>query len=96
MQVVVIGGAKRAPIAGGIESMSGRPYLVRVARGWAPDELDLWHVTGGACALGHPTGASGVRIVVTCLPAREAADANRGNASICIAVGDARAIAIKR
>ncbi|SHI76109.1 acetyl-CoA C-acyltransferase [Wenxinia saemankumensis] len=54
------------------------------------------NVNGGACALGHPIGASGARIVVTLLHALEARDLKRGVAAICIGGGEATAIAIER
>ncbi len=63
-------------------------------------ELSLAHekvnVHGGACALGHPIGASGARILVTLLAALETYDLNRGVASLCIGGGEATAMAIKR
>ena len=54
------------------------------------------NVHGGACALGHPIGASGARIVVTLLHALEKYDLNRGVASLCIGGGEATAIAVER
>ncbi len=54
------------------------------------------NVNGGACALGHPIGASGARIVVTLLHALEARSLKRGIAAICIGGGEATAIAIER
>ena len=63
-------------------------------------ELDLSHdkvnVHGGACALGHPIGASGARIMVTLLAALEKYDLKRGVASLCIGGGEATAIALER
>ncbi|MGD9545545.1 MAG: acetyl-CoA C-acyltransferase [Methylocystis sp.] len=63
-------------------------------------ELDLPHdkvnIRGGACALGHPIGASGARIIVTLLAAMEAQDLKRGVATLCIGGGEATAIAIER
>ncbi len=50
----------------------------------------------GACALGHPIGASGARIVVTLLNALEQRSLKRGVASICIGGGEALSIAIER
>ncbi len=62
--------------------------------------LDLPHdrlnVNGGACALGHPIGASGARIVVTLLAALERRGLDRGVASLCIGGGEATAVAIER
>ncbi len=54
------------------------------------------NVNGGACALGHPIGASGARIIVTLLHAMEARGLRRGVAAICIGGGEATAIAIER
>jgi len=54
------------------------------------------NVHGGACALGHPIGASGARIVVTLLAAMERRDAKRGVAAICIGGGEGTAIALER
>ena len=63
-------------------------------------DLDLPHdkvnVHGGACALGHPIGASGARILVTLLSALERYDFKRGMAALCIGGGEATAIAIER
>lgn len=54
------------------------------------------NIYGGACALGHPIGASGARILVTLLNALEARDAKRGVAAVCIGGGEGTAIAIER
>ncbi len=54
------------------------------------------NVHGGACALGHPIGASGARIMVTLLNALEKRDLKRGVAAICIGGGEGTAIAIER
>lgn len=54
------------------------------------------NVHGGACALGHPIGASGSRIIVTLLNALETQDKKRGLAAICIGGGEGTAIAIER
>ncbi|MFI2812616.1 acetyl-CoA C-acyltransferase [Microbulbifer sp. YPW16] len=66
----------------------------------AMKELGLPHdkvnVNGGACALGHPLGASGARIIVTLLGALEKRGLNKGVASLCIGGGEATAIAIER
>lgn len=66
----------------------------------AMKELDIPHdkvnVHGGACALGHPLGASGARIIVTLLGALETYDLKRGVASLCIGGGEATAIAVER
>ncbi|MGH8164222.1 MAG: thiolase family protein [Rhodanobacteraceae bacterium] len=57
---------------------------------------DKLNVNGGACAMGHPIGATGARIVVTLLNAMIARDAKRGIAALCIGGGEATAIAIER
>jgi len=54
------------------------------------------NVNGGACALGHPIGASGARILVTLLHALEAKGGRRGVASLCIGGGEGTAIALER
>lgn len=63
-------------------------------------EMDLQrekvNVNGGACALGHPIGASGARIMVTLLNALEKRGLKRGVAAICIGGGEGTAIAIER
>ncbi|GGF31400.1 acetyl-CoA acetyltransferase [Aliidongia dinghuensis] len=63
-------------------------------------ELDLPHdkvnVHGGACALGHPIGASGARLIVTLIAALEQYDLKRGVASLCIGGGEATALAVER
>ena len=53
------------------------------------------NVNGGACALGHPIGASGARLVVTLLHALKARNLKRGVASLCIGGGEATAIAVE-
>ena len=66
----------------------------------AMQDLGLAHdqvnIHGGACALGHPVGASGARIIVTLLNAMEKHDVKRGIASLCIGGGEATAVAIER
>ncbi|WP_421858648.1 thiolase family protein [Oricola sp.] len=57
---------------------------------------DRLNVHGGACALGHPIGASGARIIVTLLNALETHDKATGIASLCIGGGEGTAIAIER
>jgi acetyl-CoA C-acetyltransferase len=54
------------------------------------------NINGGACALGHPIGASGARIIVTLLAALQAHDLKRGIATLCIGGGEATALAIER
>ena len=57
---------------------------------------DRLNIAGGACALGHPIGASGARIVVTLLHALMRTGGRRGVASLCIGGGEATALAIER
>ena len=63
-------------------------------------QLNLPHekvnIHGGACALGHPVGASGTRIMITLLSAMEKHGLKRGIASLCIGGGEATAIALER
>ena len=63
-------------------------------------ELDLAadkvNVHGGACALGHPVGASGARIIVTLMNALERRGLTRGVAALCIGGGEATAMALER
>ncbi|AUH33161.1 acetyl-CoA C-acyltransferase [Paracoccus tegillarcae] len=56
---------------------------------------DRVNVNGGACALGHPIGASGARIIVTLIHALQARGGKRGVAAICIGGGEGTAIAIE-
>ncbi|MCW5723427.1 MAG: acetyl-CoA C-acyltransferase [Maricaulaceae bacterium] len=66
----------------------------------AMKELGISHdrvnVNGGACALGHPIGASGARVMVTLIAAMEKRGAKKGVASLCIGGGEATAVAIER
>ena len=57
---------------------------------------EIVNVNGGACALGHPIGASGARVIVTLLNALETRGLKRGVAAICIGGGEGTAIAIER
>lgn len=63
-------------------------------------ELDMDHsvvnVNGGACAVGHPIGASGARIIVTLLNALKAHDKNIGVAALCIGGGEGTAMVLER
>ncbi len=65
----------------------------------AMQDLGLPHakvnVNGGACALGHPIGASGARIVVSLIAALQARGGKRGVASLCIGGGEATALAVE-
>jgi acetyl-CoA C-acetyltransferase len=57
---------------------------------------DIVNIHGGACALGHPIGASGARIMTTLISAMEQKDVKKGVASLCIGGGEATAVAIER
>ncbi|MBN9412666.1 MAG: thiolase family protein [Candidatus Paracaedimonas acanthamoebae] len=59
-------------------------------------DINKVNIHGGACALGHPIGASGTRIIVTLLHALERYNLKRGIAALCIGGGEATAIAIER
>ncbi len=65
----------------------------------AMQELSIPHekvnVNGGACALGHPIGCSGTRVIVTLLNALEKRGLKRGIASLCIGGGEATAVAVE-
>ncbi len=56
---------------------------------------DIVNVNGGACALGHPIGASGARILVTLIHALQARGLQRGLATLCIGGGEGTAMAIE-
>lgn len=56
---------------------------------------DKVNINGGACALGHPLGASGARILVTLLHALKKTGGCKGIASLCIGGGEATAIAVE-
>jgi len=62
-------------------------------------ELGIDHekvnINGGACAIGHPLGASGARIIVTLIHALQRLGKKKGVASLCIGGGEATAIAIE-
>ena len=62
-------------------------------------DLGLLHekvnVNGGACALGHPIGASGARIIATLISALQNRGLKRGVASLCIGGGEATAVALE-
>lgn len=57
---------------------------------------DKLNINGGACALGHPIGASGARILVTLLAALQRLELKRGIAALCIGGGEATAMAVER
>ena len=57
---------------------------------------DKVNVNGGACALGHPIGASGARILTTLIAALEKRGEKRGVAALCIGGGEGIAMAVER
>ena len=59
------------------------------------NQLTELNVNGGACALGHPIGASGARIIVTLIHALQQRGGKKGVASLCIGGGEATAMAIE-
>jgi acetyl-CoA acetyltransferase family protein len=61
--------------------------------GLDPESVNAY---GGAIALGHPLGASGVRLVITLLRRLEDADARRGLATLCVGVGQGMALSVER
>jgi acetyl-CoA C-acetyltransferase len=56
---------------------------------------DAINVHGGACALGHPIGASGARILATLIAALEKTGGSKGVAALCIGGGEATAMAVE-
>jgi len=56
---------------------------------------DIVNVNGGACALGHPIGASGARIIVTLIHALKARGLKKGVATLCIGGGEGTALAVE-
>jgi acetyl-CoA C-acetyltransferase len=75
------------------EAFAVVPMVAMAELGMPREKLN---VNGGACALGHPIGASGARILVTLLHAMEARGDKRGIASLCIGGGEGTAMAIER
>jgi acetyl-CoA C-acetyltransferase len=75
------------------EAFAVVPMVAMAELGMPREKLN---VNGGACALGHPIGASGARIMVTLLHAMEARGDKRGIASLCIGGGEGTAVAIER
>jgi acetyl-CoA C-acetyltransferase len=75
------------------EAFAVVPMAAAKELGIARDRLN---VNGGACALGHPIGATGARLIVTLLHALARRGLKRGVASLCIGGGEATAIAVER
>ena len=88
--MVIIGGEGALALGGLAAAVV--PMAVMRELGVSHDKLN---VHGGACALGHPIGASGARIVVTLLNALTARGAKKGVAALCIGGGEATAVAIE-
>lgn len=74
------------------EAFAVVPMAAMAALGLPHDKVN---VRGGACALGHPIGTSGARIIVTLLSALRERGGRRGVASICIGGGEATALAVE-
>jgi acetyl-CoA C-acetyltransferase len=74
------------------EAFAVVPMITMRDLGIPHDRMNVW---GGACALGHPVGASGARIMVTLLSALQKQGARRGVASLCLAGGEAVAVALE-
>jgi acetyl-CoA C-acetyltransferase len=75
------------------EAFAVVPIVFARELGIDPDDINVF---GGACALGHPLGASGARVIVTLLNALRQLDRTIGVAAVCIGGGEATAIAIER
>jgi acetyl-CoA C-acetyltransferase len=75
------------------EAFAVVPMIAMKELGIGHDKLN---VNGGACALGHPIGASGARVLVTLINAMEQKKAKRGVAALCIGGGEGIAMAIER
>ena len=75
------------------EAFAVVPMIAMKELGISRDKLN---VNGGACAMGHPIGASGARVLITLLAAMEDRDAKKGMASLCIGGGEGIAMAVER
>ena len=75
------------------EAFAVLPMIAMTELGITHDKIN---VNGGACALGHPIGASGARVLVTLIAALEARGKQRGIASLCIGGGEGIAMAVER
>ncbi len=75
------------------EAFAVVPMIAMKELGISHDKLN---VNGGACAMGHPIGASGARVLITLLAAMEDRDAKKGIASLCIGGGEGIAMAVER
>jgi acetyl-CoA C-acetyltransferase len=75
------------------EAFAVVPMIAMKELGISHDKLN---VNGGACAMGHPIGASGARVLITLIAAMEDRGAKKGMASLCIGGGEGIAMAIER
>ena len=75
------------------EAFAVVPMIAMKEMGISHDKLN---VNGGACAMGHPIGASGARLIVTLLAAMEDRGLKKGMASLCIGGGEGIAMALER
>lgn len=75
------------------EAFASVPLIAIQALGLDPEKVN---VNGGACALGHPIGASGARLIATLLPALQRQSGRYGLATLCIGGGEAVAMIIER
>jgi acetyl-CoA C-acetyltransferase len=75
------------------EAFAVVPMIAMAELGISHERLN---VNGGACAMGHPIGASGARVLVTLIAAMEARNAKKGVASLCIGGGEGIAMCIER
>jgi len=75
------------------EAFAVVPMIAMKELGISHDQLN---VNGGACAMGHPIGASGARVLITLLAAMEDRDVKKGMASLCIGGGEGIAMAVER
>ncbi|MBL8551380.1 MAG: thiolase family protein [Hyphomonadaceae bacterium] len=75
------------------EAFAVVPMIAMTELGITQDKIN---VNGGACALGHPIGASGARVLVTLIAALEAHGKKRGVATLCIGGGEGIAMAVER
>ena len=75
------------------EAFAVVPMIAMKELGISHDNLN---VNGGACALGHPIGASGARVIVTLLAAMEDKGLKKGVASLCIGGGEGIAMCLER
>ena len=75
------------------EAFAVVPMIAMKELGISHDKLN---VHGGACAMGHPIGASGARVIITLLAAMEDRGVKKGMASLCIGGGEGIAMALER